>query len=363
MVGTLAMRPGYWLVVLAVLFTTRLGYAQSDADRRAARSAARQGVEAFTKGDHEQALDLLQRAEQLVHAPTHLLFIARAYAELGRLVQAHETYLKLVHENLQEGAPKAFFSAQDDARRELKALEARIPRVVIQVEGADPREVKLLIDSAPLSNVVIGVPTEVNPGRHVVQASAPGRSTASVEFVAEEEETSTVDLALSESLEGDAEAGDGSDAAGAPMEPGAATEAEAPLSEPPEPAAAPSKKSSAGPGPWILGGVGAAALGAGGLFGVLTLRAISQAEAICPDQTGDGTAERACTSSDIKNYEFYDNQAHTFRTISYIGFGVGGAALVGAATWLVLRKPKKESAMRVEPVVGSAWGLQARGRF
>src|SRR5579883_2443273 len=56
-------------------------------------------------GDEERAA---ARAEALVHAPTHLLYIARTEAKLGQLVEASETYARIQHEALAPDAPKAF---------------------------------------------------------------------------------------------------------------------------------------------------------------------------------------------------------------------------------------------------------------
>src|SRR4051812_5156740 len=67
--------------------------AQTDHDRAAARSAAEAGADAFEQGHFERSLEFFGRAEQLVHAPPHLLYMARSFVKLGRLVDARETYL------------------------------------------------------------------------------------------------------------------------------------------------------------------------------------------------------------------------------------------------------------------------------
>src|SRR6187549_840441 len=110
--------------------------AQTDLERATARDAANNGRAAFDAGKYEKAIDYLSRAEQLVHSPTHLLFMARAQAKLGRLVAAHETYLKITRENLAPNAPKAFVSAQAAAETEQDALDDRLPSVTVVLQGA-----------------------------------------------------------------------------------------------------------------------------------------------------------------------------------------------------------------------------------
>jgi hypothetical protein len=55
-------------------------WAQNDEDRAGARTMATEGAKAFAAQRWSEAIDLFTRAEALVHAPSHLLFLARARA-------------------------------------------------------------------------------------------------------------------------------------------------------------------------------------------------------------------------------------------------------------------------------------------
>src|SRR5512145_1200497 len=109
--------------------------AQTEEDRAAARSLATQGISAFNEGRHAEALDLFSRAETLLHAPPHVLYMARAAAKVGQLVRARELYLKLSREELAANAPPAFRDAQAEARDEAKAIEPRLASIVITVKA------------------------------------------------------------------------------------------------------------------------------------------------------------------------------------------------------------------------------------
>src|SRR5688572_28290531 len=95
-------------LALALLAAPQRAAAQSDEQRAAARSLATDGAAAFNEGRYQDAIDMMTRAESLVHAPPHLLFIARSEENLGRLVKAREAYLKIVKEQIPPGAPGAF---------------------------------------------------------------------------------------------------------------------------------------------------------------------------------------------------------------------------------------------------------------
>jgi tetratricopeptide (TPR) repeat protein len=157
-----------------VFIAAQSAFAQTDLERATARDAANNGRAAFDAGKYEKAIDYLSRAEQLVHSPTHLLFIARAQTKLGRLVAAHETYLKISRETLAANAPKAFVSAQAAAEQEQDALDDRLPSVTVTLQGATTApDVTVQMDGTALPAAMIGIPLPTDPGEHVFKASGP----------------------------------------------------------------------------------------------------------------------------------------------------------------------------------------------
>jgi hypothetical protein len=160
-------------VVLAVglaAVSPGIGHAESDRDRAAARSAADAGGDAYDQSQYERAIDLFHRAEQLVHAPPHLLFTARSLMKLGRLVEARETYLKILHEQLPANAPNAFKSAHDQAEAEIGSVEERIAHVTVIIRGKNASRAALSIDHADVPVAEQGIPIPLDPGSHVFSA-------------------------------------------------------------------------------------------------------------------------------------------------------------------------------------------------
>ena len=85
---------------LALVTAAPMARAQSDADRATARELGQQGFQALDAKDYKTAEDRLRRADQLVHAPTLLLGLARAEAGLHRYVHAQETYQRIIREGV-----------------------------------------------------------------------------------------------------------------------------------------------------------------------------------------------------------------------------------------------------------------------
>jgi hypothetical protein len=118
-------------VVAAALGAALLGVAgpaaaQGDEQRAGARTLATEGAQAFNEGRFKDAVDLFGKAESLVHAPPHLLFMARAYTKLGQYVKAREAYLKIVKEQLPANAPQAFRDALDHDLTRWPWMRARV---------------------------------------------------------------------------------------------------------------------------------------------------------------------------------------------------------------------------------------------
>ncbi len=158
--------PGAFLAL-----TCGVAQAQTDLERATARDAANSGRQAFDAGQYEKAIDSFTRAESLVHAPPHLLFLARAQVKLGRLVAAHETYTKITRESLAPNAPKAFVDAHSAAESEQTSVDARLPSVTVTLQGAPASGVVVDMDGTNLPAAMIGIPLPADPGLHTFKTS------------------------------------------------------------------------------------------------------------------------------------------------------------------------------------------------
>jgi hypothetical protein len=149
----------------------------SVADKANARTLATEGIDLFNEGRYAEALDRLQRAQALFDAPIHLLYIARAQTKLGQLVEATETYRRLIRVELTADTPAAVREAVEAGDSELDGVDARLAMLRIEVVPAGERGLVLVIDGQTVSSAVVGVDRPLNPGHHRVQATVPdGRS-------------------------------------------------------------------------------------------------------------------------------------------------------------------------------------------
>ena len=181
------------LVSTGVASTAR---AQTDEARASARAAATQGLHALQEGRYKDALDLCTRAESLMHAPTHLLLIARAQTKLGHLVEAQEAYIKIVRDHLASNAPRAFVDAQAAASDEQAALGPRVPTLKVDVEGASATDAQITLDGAPFPSALVGMASPVNPGSHTLAVTSNSATAEPVTVTVAEGAKQSVTLTL-----------------------------------------------------------------------------------------------------------------------------------------------------------------------
>ena len=320
-------------VSLAVLLAVAPAWAQSDEQRAAARELATDGVRAFDDGRFDDAVDRFTRAEEIIHAPPHLLFLARAQAKLGRLVRAHETYVRIAREALPDGAPKAFYEAQTAAEEEEKLLAPRLAHLTITVTGSAQAPV-VTMDDVVVPSALVGVAHSVDPGKHVFEVHSATAKSAPIERAIAEGETTTVALALD-------------DAAALP----ASTEAEhLPHDAPPQRGGPPVAA-------WAALGVGAVGLVVGTVFVIDNHANRNDATALCPGGV--------CPTSKRVEVQALDDKADRAATIAWIGYGVAVAGVgVGAALWILSRSNAEHAPARASAsFYAGPSSIGLRGRF
>ena len=318
-------------LALALLLPAGRAAAQSDEDKAAARVLATQGAEALGASKYGEALDLVSRAEQMFHAPTHLLLIARSQVGLGRLVAAKESYLKLTREDLAASAPSAFKRAQQEGKDEMAALEPKIASLRLAVEGGGQLKFTVKMDDQPVSPALLGVYRPVDPGKHEVVVYPVGQGPVKGAIELKDGEKKDFKLTIPDVVPGGVPASsiDNPDAASGS---GVGKDSVAP----------------GGPGfftPLRGVGLGASVLGLGGVVvGALFFSKYSSTQSEADDlHDRCAAALKGCMDANKAAVKSLDDDAAGKGTIAVIGFAAGGVALAAGVTLLVVGKPRPKS--------------------
>ncbi len=141
---------------------------------------------------------------------------------------------------------------------------------------------------------------------------------------------------------------------------GAASPAPVGVAPPVDPRVDTTPRSTRGPGagPWVLVGVGAGALVAGGVFFYLRGAPLDSFEDICPGGTCADEAARTRATP-------FRDDASLYTTLAFVSAGVGVAAVAGGLIWYAVA-PRRSSpvALRASPWASpGALGLSLDARF
>ena len=335
-------------------------FAKASAEEKAgARAAAQAGADAFDAGNWRKSLEFFTKSETLLHAPPHVLYMARCEDKLGKLVEAREHYTEIVRESLAPNAPQAFRDAKEAAIRELEAIEPRIPYVSVSVQGAGRGPVEVKMNGKIVPPALVGIPRPLDPGTYEFQGFAEGKQSDTSTIVVKESAKQTV-LLLLEDRE--------------PRESGVGTNVVVddpmakPKAEPAETAQPPAdddgdsvEMDSDGLDPLFIGGrvgvgVGAVGLGMGVVFALDSASKFDESNALCAD---------GCPAGSEATVAALDDDGESATQLSTVGFVVGGLGLAAGGTLLYLSLTADDdgadSAAVVEPTLRPWIGWQSAG--
>ena len=301
---------------LALASGNALADEPSAADIASARRIGFEGIQLAEKGNCAAAIDKLARAEKLFHAPTTLGRLGECQVLIGKVVEGTENLGRVAREELAASAPAAFVTARARARKQLAAATPKLAHAKIIVKAPPDATVSVTVDTLPVNAANLGEDRVLDPGPHVVEATAPGYFKAHAEINLQEGGSEQVTLKLIVDPE----------AARAARVAAATTPSSPSSSSPPSPPASSPGADTRSPGAEASGlnrtlayvalGLGVVGLGLGTVFGLNAVSKKNDLSSACPN--------KSCRASEQSTID----SAKTAGTISTVAFGVGGAAVI-----------------------------------
>jgi hypothetical protein len=329
--------------------------AVSDSDKEAIRALANEAAQDFDRGQFDAARDKFLRAYTIAKVPRLALRAAQANVKLGRLVAAYELFRQAVAlEKNELWIGNTQEQAQAEARQELTALQSRLPKLTINVEGASAADVAVTVDGEVVPGALIGIERYVDPGsRQVIGKFGTQEAKQSVSLGEGARKQIVLKFTPTKAGPLDQPSNGG--------EPAAPSQPAAPGSQPAQTApgrtatnAAVTDKGAEGSSAqrtwgWIGVTLGAAGLVAGGVAGVFVATTYKDLNANCANRECDPGYE-----SKVKSYD-------RWQTISTVGLIAGGVLTVAGVT-LLLTSPSQETKPNVALWMGPA-SAGVRGAF
>ncbi len=305
----------------------------SPEDKSLARDLGTEGVKLADAGDCVGAIEKLEKAEALYHAPTILGRLGECQVKVGKLVVGSENLQKVVREDLGANPKPVFVSAQQRAKKVLDETLPRIGKLKITVGGACTKDVKVTVDGEPVAKAMLGESRPTDPGNHAIKAVAPGclEATTTVQLGEGEAKDAPLVLAVDPNAKPDVK-NDGKD--------------EGPKDGPKD-LPKPPKDSAPTEGgtptfAWVALGVGAVGLVGGSVFGLSAMSKKTALDKACTTKSNCPESSRA----DIDSMK-------TSATLSTVGF-VLGVVGVGVGVVLLVKggSDRPPTSAWVQPTVG-----------
>jgi serine/threonine-protein kinase len=305
--------------VLAVIaLAAPRGWAQSTADKAAAEGLFDQGRAAMQRGDFAQACGLLERSQRIDPAVGTLLYLAECYEKAGRTASAWATFREAA-----DAAEAARESARARTGRDRAArLEPHLARLTIQLSAENEQIQGLSVERGgqSVNTATWNVPVPVDPGDHVITASAPGYEAFST-TVTVQAGAANVSISvppLKKNPEGEKAAAP-PPAESTPLGAPAAAAAEPPRTDTPELPPSERNGDTQRIAAYVAGGVGVVGIAVGSIFGLRAISKASDAEGYCP---------RGYQCDDVLGTTLTDDAKSAAR-IANIAFAVGAVGLAG----------------------------------
>lgn len=192
------MRPAtIFVALLAVALGAALpaSAAPASGGRPASNASVKRGVRLAADGNCVDAVPLLEEAEVRRHTPETAVALAGCLVVLGDLVRAADLYDAVARERPQRSWTRADREAQRTAGQRDDEVEARVPKIVLEVDRSDAPDLQVALDGKPIAE--LGVPLRVPPDVKVrIEAFAEGFAPFQTELVLQEGEKQTVRIAL-----------------------------------------------------------------------------------------------------------------------------------------------------------------------
>ena len=302
-----------------------------------AEALFREGRAKMEAGDYAAACPKLAESFEQDPGTGTLLALAICRERAGQLASAWASYGQVASRSKRDGRA----DREQAAREAMQALEPRLSHLTITVDRTASALPGLVVkrDGAPVGSGAWGAAVPIDPGEHLIEASAPGMKPWSQTLrIAAERDTQKIEVP--ELM----------------AEPAAATTA--PTAADSSGSAEPSKRPPLRTLGLAVGGAGVVGLGIGIGFGL-------HAQALNRQSNEDGhcNAQNQCDAVGGQKRD----DAKSAATIATVGFIAGGVLAAAGVTLFILGAHRRESSAAVveaTPVVGQRdVGLLLRGRF
>ena len=162
-----------WASFAVVLLGVATARADGESNRVAAEALFAEGRRLLGAGDFSAACQKLEASQRLDPGIGTLLNLGDCYEKKGASASAWASFLEAA-----AGARRVGDVSREQTARERAArLERALSHLTVTVPSDSASQIVVVRDGHPVDRVIWGTPTPIDPGKHVIEASAPGKKT------------------------------------------------------------------------------------------------------------------------------------------------------------------------------------------
>jgi hypothetical protein len=306
-------------------------------DAAAAEALFNEARKLMSQGNFAAACPQLEESQKLDPGMGTLYNLGDCYEKTGRIASAWAAFLEVAAQA--KGAGQT--AREGDARARAAALESKLSRLTVVVEGplASLDGLAIKRGGVPVGKAQWGLALPVDPGEHPIEVSAPGKKPWSGK-VQIPPNGAAVRFAIP-ALE---------DAPATPTTPPTSTAASSSMEETSKSKGGNAQRTTG----LVIGGIGIVSLGAGAIFGAMSMGKKSDGDDHCKPDNNHCDAAGVTARDD----------AIADGNLSTIFLIIGGAATMGGITLYLTAPKEKHNAALITPMVArGGGGLSLRGSF
>ncbi len=323
----------WFLGLVTICAMSHSSTARAGNDTAAAQALFEEARTLMAKGDLAAACAKFEGSEALDPGAGTEYNLALCYEKAGRSASAWATYLTAAASYRATNRAEWETKARDRA----SALAPTLSRVTLVAATSTPADVVITRDGAKVLPSELGASIPLDPGHHVIEATASGRSKWTNAFDLAPRSSVTIEIAF------------GPQNAGAPD---ATTKIDDPHPASPK-SDTKAQRSTLRTVAYVAGGVGIVGLGLGASAGFAAVSSNNASKKACPNS---GPCADAHARGD-------NSTARDWAAVSTVSFIAGGALLTGAAImFFVSPKSSSTAGVYITPTIGLG-GAGVTGAF
>ena len=163
------MRSRWLAIPVFAVCSLAIRIAHADGEAAAAEALFDEGKKLLEQGKPAEACPKLEASLKLDRGIGTMLFLAECWDQQGRTASAWAQFREAA-----DVAAKAGDQREKVARKRASEIEPKLSKLTIHVAAAQPSSIVVERDGHPVLAAVWGTALPIDPGEHVVKASAPG---------------------------------------------------------------------------------------------------------------------------------------------------------------------------------------------